>query len=285
MLRQRGTLIYEFYGDTIQPLATSREGPCLQAVLLAYSCLCLGLWQGPLCQRGRCPPGSAAGSGAQLWHVHCSHGLGWMGWSHCQGHICSSSASCIFVITTVSHWPAGETPARLCSVSVHCLQNRLQASKCMLVCLQCPCNCLIGAFGKWLHPSCRCPVIHLLLSLRGLKNWSPPLPATTAGRHTHKQYTCLGVPQSLRTKLSASFLCLWLTLRAEACWSNFLAGFYAAAYCIENCDLNDSINSPEKSASLFSLIFSIWKSAEDTYSHIPLSCRMFQSAASIMKSN
>lgn len=29
-----------------------------------------------------------------------------------------------------------------------CLQNRLQASKCMLVCLQCPCNCLIGALGK-----------------------------------------------------------------------------------------------------------------------------------------
>lgn len=36
----------------------------------------------------------------------------------------------------------------LFSVSVHCLQNRLQASKCMLVCLQCPCNCLIGSFGK-----------------------------------------------------------------------------------------------------------------------------------------
>ena len=105
-------------GDTIQPLATPREP--WTGVLPPGSPLGLFLLlPGPLARspvlKGH-PSGSAAGSGAQLWHVRCSHGLGWIGWSHCQGHICSSPASCIFVITTVSCWPAGKPPAHLCSL-------------------------------------------------------------------------------------------------------------------------------------------------------------------------
>lgn len=43
------------HNSTLSNTQGAREGSCLQAVLLAYSCLCLGLWQGPLCRRGGVP--------------------------------------------------------------------------------------------------------------------------------------------------------------------------------------------------------------------------------------
>lgn len=98
-------------------------------------------------------------------------------------------------------------------------------------------------------------------------------------------YLLGGVPLSLRRKSSASLLFLTVTSRAEACGTNFMVGFQAAAYLVGNHDLSDRGNSPEKRDLFLSLLLLLWKSVEDTHSHIPLYCIMFQSAASIMKSN
>lgn len=153
----------------------------------------------------------------------------------------------------------------------------------MLLNLRGLCVCFTNASRKWLCLHCKCIMIHFYITICGVK-MGFHLPCQDP-RKANRQCTFLGAPLSLRIRWSVSFLFFTLISEAEACWTAFLAGFFAVAYLTGSWDLNDSINSPEKQASLVSLLFLIWKSAEDAHSHSLLYCIMFQSAASIMKSN
>lgn len=132
------------HNSTLSNTQEPQTGPCLQAVLSGLFCSLPGPSGKVPVPKRQVSPGSAAGSASAVART-----LPWP-WLDGLQSLPGAHLSFLPAASLSSPLCLADLLANLLLIFVLCLfiVCKYLKPKCMLVCLQCPCNCLIGALGE-----------------------------------------------------------------------------------------------------------------------------------------